>query len=114
MALAKNQRLRRQKDIERVFRRSRKLETDEFIIRIHKKSTIPGRATVIVSKKVAKSAVIRNKFRRRISEWLRQEVGIGEIPIDCVISLKPAAIKLTRSGFSQHLLNLKKQIFAAT
>lgn len=35
------------------------------------KANHPWRAAVVVSKKVSKSAVKRNRIRRRIFEWLR-------------------------------------------
>lgn len=44
------------------------------------------RLSVVVSKKVAKSAVQRNRIRRRVFEIVRTEVAISE-PYDLIISI---------------------------
>lgn len=96
MALPNPQRLTKTRDIERVFKRSQKNEGEFVIMRLHKKSTLPGRATVIVSKAVAKRTVPRTILRRRINEWLRTRAHIGSYAVDCVISVKPSAAKTPR------------------
>ncbi len=44
------------------------------------------RAAVVVSKKVNKSAVVRNRIRRRIYETIRQNISPNE-PYDLIISV---------------------------
>lgn len=45
------------------------------------------RCAVVVSKKVSKSAVIRNRIRRRIYEIVRNEVPKNAEPVDFVITV---------------------------
>lgn len=104
MALPITQRLRRQKEILCVFRKSLRYETAEFLLRVHKKGGLPGRATVIVPKKVSKSAVVRNRLRRQASEWFRTSVKIGELPIDCILTVKPGLVTVSRRNMRAALL----------
>lgn len=43
------------------------------------------RVAVVVSKKVSKSAVVRNRIRRRLYELIRQQDGVVDEPFDIVI-----------------------------
>lgn len=45
------------------------------------------RAAVVVSKKVDKSAVVRNRIRRRVYEAIRLQEGAIEAPYDLVFSV---------------------------
>ena len=45
------------------------------------------RAAVVVSRKVHKSAVVRNRIRRRIYEIIRQEVSPNNEPFDLVFTV---------------------------
>ena len=45
------------------------------------------RCAVVVSKKVSKSAVVRNRIRRRIYELVRQETSLQDRPLDMVITV---------------------------
>ena len=46
------------------------------------------RYAVIVSKKIAKSAVVRNRIRRRIYEILRQNLASLPAKTDCLLQVK--------------------------
>jgi ribonuclease P protein component len=46
------------------------------------------RAAVVVSRKVSKSAVVRNRIRRRIFELVRRESGLLHNPYDLVFSAR--------------------------
>lgn len=103
MALAKRHRLKRTRDIETVLKRSKRSESDFFTLRVHWKPAPPGRASVVVSKKVSKKAVLRSLLRRRAIEWLRTNARIAAIPADCVLFIKPAALSATRRSFIEDL-----------
>jgi len=45
------------------------------------------RAAVVVSRKVSKSAVVRNRIRRRIFEIVRRQAGLIDGPYDLVFSV---------------------------
>ena len=61
--------------IERVYKSVRPHRSGAFNIRV-KKSNIDGyRLAVVVSKKVSKSAVVRNRIRRRVFEYARKNIA---------------------------------------
>ncbi len=51
------------------------------------------RAAVVISKKIHKSAVVRNRIRRRIYEQLRLQVGSITAPYDLVFTVFQADIE---------------------
>ena len=64
--LSRASRLKTKKDIERVLARGKFFKEDFLILKIIE-NTLPGnRFGLIVSKKVSKKAVIRNKIKRRL------------------------------------------------
>lgn len=51
------------------------------------------RLAVVVSKKIAKSAVKRNRIRRRIFETVRKSGLLVNVPVDAVIVVKDIGVK---------------------
>jgi ribonuclease P protein component len=58
--------------IDRVYKTTRPIRAEAFNIRVKKNSTNSYRLAVVVSKKVSKSAVVRNRIRRRVFEHVRK------------------------------------------
>ncbi|MBP6005587.1 ribonuclease P protein component [Candidatus Saccharibacteria bacterium] len=83
--LARNQRLRDSGSIQRTLRKSKKVDIVWANIYISKTKIRNTRGAVIVSKKVSKKAIIRNRIRRKIYEQIRQT--IREQPLSCDIVL---------------------------
>jgi ribonuclease P protein component len=70
--ISKENRFVGNRPIERVYKSARPVRSGPFNIRA-KKSAIDGyRLAVVVSKKVSKSAVVRNRIRRRVFEYARK------------------------------------------
>ena len=103
MALPKKLRLHRAKDIEKVFRRSFKLEAELFFVRVHRKTGPPGRVMVVVPKKVSKSAVLRNRLRRRTLEEARKRLKPESLSLDLAFTIKPAAASAARGALIKDL-----------
>lgn len=61
-------------------------------LRYATKSSGDYRAAVVVSKKVDKRAVVRNRIRRRLFEIIRVECGLSGKPIDVVVYVKTADV----------------------
>ncbi len=68
MALPKINRIRKKKDFEIIFKNSRSFKTSLCILRIAKNELGVNRFGFVVSLKVSKNAVVRNKIRRRFAE----------------------------------------------
>lgn len=72
--LAKINRLRREKEIELVFRKGRNFKEGFLILKTIKNNLGCHRFALIVSKKVSLKANLRNKIRRKISEIIRLKI----------------------------------------
>lgn len=74
-----------------LFRRGQTIRGQFVILRVlHNPRRQQGRVAVIVSRKVSKSAVVRNRIRRRIFEAVRLRLNYIEKPHDLAfIALKP-------------------------
>jgi len=93
--LLKGNRLRRDKDLERVFKNGRFFKEDFLSFKILFNNLKNNRFAFIVSSKVSKKAVLRNKIRR----WLRAAVllqlkqerlnGENQKSVDVIIVVQP-------------------------
>lgn len=110
MALPRRERLSKQKDFLRVYRRSRVARGSLLSVRLHKKNTPPGRVAVVVSNKVSKRAVERNRIRRRILEWLRVRARIGAQPIDIIVAVQPPTKQVSREALIKELEHLSRTL----
>ena len=61
-------------------------------IRFSKNKKSDYRVAVVVSKKIAPSAVMRNRIRRRVFELVRTEKLLAGKPVDVIIYAKTSAI----------------------
>jgi len=64
-------RLKRQKDIEKVFKKGIGFKEDFLILKTVKSGLKNSRFAFVVSKKISTKATTRNKIRRRLSELVR-------------------------------------------
>jgi ribonuclease P protein component len=78
------------------------LHSDHFSLAVKEALNTPARAGVSVSKKVSKSAVVRNKVRRRTYSTLRDIVGTLKRGI-YLVSAKKGADKLTFEKLSEEI-----------
>jgi len=69
--LAKKYRLKQEKDFKRVYRKGRYFFTRDFNIKHFSNEKKYSRFAFVVSGKIAKKAVVRNKVRRQLSEIIR-------------------------------------------
>lgn len=73
--IPKENRFSGNKSIERVYKSARPVRSDAFNIRVKKNNQDKYRLAVVVSKKVSKSAVVRNRIRRRVFELVRKNMA---------------------------------------
>jgi ribonuclease P protein component len=66
--------------------------------------------SVVVSKKVAKKAVDRNRLRRRAYGVVERYARITPLPIACIIQYKPGALAVSRQVLALELSSLLAQI----
>lgn len=87
--LAKRNRLKKQKDFERVFKKGRGTKEDFLYLKVVKNELESSRFGFVVSKKFSKKAVLRNKIRRRLAELVRIKLPKIKKGIDVVIVVMP-------------------------
>ena len=87
--LPKVNRLKRKKDIERVFKWGRGFKEDFLILKAVKNNLKNSRFAFIVSQKVSKKAALRNKIRRRLRELVRRHPPTTRLGMDIVLVATP-------------------------
>ena len=72
--LPQRHRLRKEKDIQEVFRRGRSIRSSPFILKVHKAPDPNSqfKVTIVVPVRVFRKASMRNYTKRRVSEAFRQ------------------------------------------
>lgn len=88
------------------------LRNQYFTVKVTANSLAYSRFGVLVSKKVAKNATERNKFRRRVFQFVRTNAfGAQKTPFrDILIILSPAAATLPAESFKSSLKEILLQI----
>ena len=82
-------------------------------IRFSKNKKSDYRLAVVVSKKIAPSAVVRNRIRRRLFELVRTEKVLAGKPIDVIIYAKTNAIvEITSADLGKEVSSLTKKALA--
>ena len=107
--LARENRLRTGRDIERVFRRGRWGGGELLQLKAWRSGLAMSRAVVIVSKKVSKKAVERNTIRRRVAAQLAQMWGTIPPGYDIVINAKADLSKTPVGELQKHISAALKQ-----
>lgn len=112
--LAKENRFRGRTSLGLVFRRGRTSRSAGLLIRFYPTSKTGFRAAVVVSRKVHKNAVVRNRIRRRIYEFIsrhKSSIKNGDIVVTVLdTKLKSCSFEeldnILRTAFNQaHILS---------
>lgn len=99
--LHKKHRLAKTKDIQQTFARGRSFFYPLFSIKFAAKPSSP-RFTVVVSTKVSKKAVVRNRIKRVLRETIRLALS-SFVSGDYVIMVRPQAAKATAAELREQL-----------
>ncbi len=100
MALNKKNRLKKKKDFESVFKKGKAVKGNFLFVRYLKNNLGFPRFAFVVSSKVSKKAVVRNRIRRTLSEAVR--VGLKNIqPRDIIIIADKKMIDVPREKIIQ-------------
>lgn len=100
MALPKSFRLHLQKDFNLIFKTGRSIRTSFALIKLVNKSQIRPRIAVVISKKIAKTSVLRHRIKRVILNIMDQ-IGFRKSRFDCLV--------LVQNDLSQTNSNLLKK-----
>ena len=93
--LSNKHRLKKSRDISRVFKRGEWGSTKEISVKKATSGLPESRVVIVVSKKVSKKAVVRNTLRRRVSGILEAEWKTVEPGYDIVVTVREDVSHLT-------------------
>lgn len=114
MALPRNSRLSSNSEIKRVFKDGIGFNSELFQFKFLPADAGPAKFAIIISLKVSKKALIRNRIRRKLSETVRLNISKIRPGYLVVIVAKPKlASKLINNGFkdlSQELIDKLSKI----
>jgi len=83
-------RLRKKKDFEKVLKEGKSFREDSLVLKIKKNKLQEVRFGFIVSQKVSKKAVIRNKVKRRLREAVKEEINKIRKGFDIILISLPS------------------------
>ncbi|MCX6720067.1 MAG: ribonuclease P protein component, partial [Candidatus Staskawiczbacteria bacterium] len=101
--LPKINRIKNKKDFEVIFRKGINFKNSLFILKFLKNDLGKNRFGFVVSQKVSKKAVIRNKVRRRLVEAVKKENEKIKIGTDLVFIALPGIEKKEFSEIKEAL-----------
>lgn len=81
-------RIKKKKDFEIIYKKSKIFKNNFLILRVLENNLEDCRFSVIISQKVNKKAVCRNKIRRRIYSIIKKNFNNLKIKADIVITIK--------------------------
>ena len=91
--IPKPSRIKRKKDFEIIFKRGKSFKNSFFILKFLNNNLKESRFGFVVSQKVSKKAVVRNKVRRRMSEIIKAQMAKITPGIDLVLIALPGVNK---------------------
>lgn len=101
--LARQNRLKRARDISRVFRSGRFGQSELILVKAAVNHLPDSRVVVVVSKKVDKRAVVRNRNRRRVIGELESRWQTVRPGYDIVITVRADLGKVTAADLKKQL-----------
>ena len=108
--LPKEYRLKRKKDFEGVFKKGKSRTGDFLILRVVKNNLKVSRIGVVVSRKVSKKAVLRNKTKRKLREAARADIKKMKPGYDLIFFTKKG---IEKKSFSEIKKEVEKLIARA-
>jgi len=101
--LKKLNRLKHRREIKFIFRRGSVASSQYLTLRYHPNRTQNSRIVIVISTKVAKSAVRRNRLRRRLQGLIKQYLNSFKAGSDLILIVKKDFYQLTPHQLKQEL-----------
>ena len=101
--LAAPNRLTDGRTISRVFSRGQYAAVGPFVVRVMGHGEAPSRAVVVVSKKISKKAVVRNRIRRRVAAQLATDWETVVPGYDIVVSVRADIAEVSPAEITEPL-----------
>ncbi|MEA2064727.1 MAG: ribonuclease P protein component [Patescibacteria group bacterium] len=108
--LAKKYCLKGKANFEKVFKQGSKCFIELFGIRMLKNNLGYSRFGIIISSKISKKAVVRNKIKRRISEIFRLNLKNFRSGFDVIIICRKPILEVTYQDIEKEILSSTKKL----
>lgn len=103
-------RLRKDRDFQRIYRKGQRRSTPNFTLYYQPSRFDSSQVGFVVSKKVSKSAVVRNSLRRRASAIVETHFKSIQKPFQIIVLIRKDYTSLTPSDLQQELHQLLKVV----
>ncbi len=87
--LGKHYRLTKKKDFEKIFKEGKGLRKEFLAVKVRENQLKESRFGFVVSQKISKKAVVRNKIKRRLREIVRLKINHIKKGFDVVLIALP-------------------------
>lgn len=108
--LSRKHSLTKKKDIEKVFKKGQIYFSSFFNIKFLNNNLTYSRFCIIVSAKISRKSVVRNKLKRRLRAIIYKNLANFSKNYDIIILTKPAAVVAEYKQLDQNLINLFKKL----
>lgn len=102
-------RIKKKKDFEVVFKKGASCKNSLFVLKVLKSNYEQSRFGFVVSQKVSKKAVIRNKIRRSMAQVAGTELNKIKQGLDLVFIVLPGANEKNASEIKENFLSILKK-----
>ena len=102
--------MNRQKNFDAIFLNGKFYQSEQVILRIFPSGQNSSRFAVIISAKVNKKAVVRNRLRRQMNEIIRQNLKKIKPGFDIILIAKPKLTELFFKAIEAELVGLFKRV----
>lgn len=106
---SRDQRITKKEDFDLVFKKGAVLRSEFFTIRMLKNSLNKRRFAILVSKKISKKAMERNKIKRILREAIKNQMETFPDNCDYVFYIQPASINITLNSSIKILEKMLKK-----
>lgn len=108
--LPKHNRLKNKKDFDNVFKKGKKIAGKLIFLKALKNKLDFSRFGFIVSLKISKKAVVRNKIKRRLRAVIKENILNIKIGLDIIIIAKPEILDKEYKEIKNDLENLLQNL----
>lgn len=104
--LARKYRLRKNSDFQRLYKNGKRLVSHDFVLYYSPSRMDYSQLGFVVSKKVSKSAVVRNTLRRRLTAVVEENISTLERPLKAIVLIKKDFSTLKPQDLKSQVLEL--------
>ena len=107
--LPKNYRITKKKDFELIFKKAKNFKNNLFVLKVLPNNLELSRFAFVISQKVSKKAVVRNKIRRMLSRVIEGKIQEIKTGLDIIFIVLKESNKKSFLDIESEILNTFKK-----